>query len=247
MNRRFTAIGKFKPNLIIGGVASEITTKAVLANKLTVTEQDIRNFNIIGNDVYANIRRNFGLVGGLNGFNSNSLLTYINDLGGNCTSIGTNGLRSNPNLEWVNLPSLTTVYGTAQASIGDNPKLTDYSLPKLKSTIPQFARNNALATNYSFPDLEEINGDISNCFQGLVSMLLLSMRKLKKYGETPNIGNGATISGFGGLKYGCIIEVNIAISTANSGSAHAALLYAKNQRGAIVRFYDNSGNYVSTL
>lgn len=52
---------------------------------------------------------------------------------------------------------------------------------------------------------------------------------------------------FDNLKTGCKIEANIFLATANAGAVDAGLDYAKTTRGAIVDFYDDAGNYVSTL
>ena len=49
------------------------------------------------------------------------------------------------------------------------------------------------------------------------------------------------------INIGCVIEANIYLATANAGGADVDLLYAKNTRGCTVNFYDDLGNYVSTL
>ncbi|MFY0483070.1 leucine-rich repeat protein [Flavobacterium sp. PLA-1-15] len=49
------------------------------------------------------------------------------------------------------------------------------------------------------------------------------------------------------LRLGTILKVHIFLATSNAGSPDANLTYAKNNRNAIVEFYDDNGNYVSTL
>lgn len=53
---------KKEPNLFIGGVGTTITTKSALAAKFTdVSTSDIKNFKVIGSDVYAYIEKNITL------------------------------------------------------------------------------------------------------------------------------------------------------------------------------------------
>ncbi len=92
-----------------------------------------------------------------------------------------------------------------------------------------------------FPSLIEINSK-TNQFQNLTNLTILSAKKLKIFGDA-SVQSGA----FNNLKLGCIIEIHISLATSNSGNPDAALLYAKNNRQAIVKFYDDNGNYVSTL
>lgn len=97
------------------------------------------------------------------------------------------------------------------------------------------------STEIHMPNLTSYLG--INTLQNFTNLTLLSMRKLKTLGNSPS-----TVSSlFSGLKLGCTIEMNVALATANSGSAHAALVWAKTNRAAIVKFYDDAGNYVSTL
>lgn len=61
-------------NTIIGGVGATINTKALLAAQLTgVSESDISNFYLVGNDVYAQINRDYTATGNL----GNALTRYI--------------------------------------------------------------------------------------------------------------------------------------------------------------------------
>ena len=79
-------------------------------------------------------------------------------------------------------------------------------------------------------------------FQSALNVTLISMKKLKDFDGAATIGNV-----FSGIKTGCVIEVNIHLATWNAGSPDAALVWVKANRAAIVKFYDDDGNYVSTL
>ncbi|MFB9055051.1 leucine-rich repeat domain-containing protein [Formosa undariae] len=52
---------------------------------------------------------------------------------------------------------------------------------------------------------------------------------------------------FFNIKTGCLIRVNIALATNNLGGADGDLIYAKDTRGCTIEFYDDAGDYVSTL
>lgn len=58
------------------------------------------------------------------------------------------------------------------------------------------------------------------------------------------LGSGVFLNA---LKLGTILKVHIVLATSNDGSPDVNLTYAKNNRGAVVEFYDDNGNYVSTL
>ena len=78
----------------------------------------------------------------------------------------------------------------------------------------------------------------------------INAKNLKYLGNPADIGNnGGALSHrtFHNLKLNCYIRVNIALATVNSGSVDAALQWAKDERNAIVEFYDDNGDYVSDL
>jgi len=229
-------------NLEIEGSLSGITTSSQLANFLGVSVSKIRSFTNTGSLIRASIRGNYPIPA--TQFNGNTSMTKLRDIGGIIGSIGINGLR-NTALTQLVLPRLET---TLNAAIGYNMNLLDIDLPNLSSYGNQALRGNSVTKTIKMPQLEKISeGTIAtNALQGLASLELLDMKKLKVYG-TPAGQNSATNSGFSGLKPGCIINVNIALATANAGTVNTAFLYAKNTLAAIVNFYDDSGNFISTL
>jgi len=85
-------------------------------------------------------------------------------------------------------------------------------------------------------------------FQGMTITTLIELKKLKTFGDPASIGGTIDFNyAFGSLKTGCRIRVNIALATTNSGIPDASLSWAKANRNAIVEFYDDNGNYISTL
>lgn len=235
--------GSLTPNLELEGNLSSITTNAQLATFLGVPLNKIRHFTNTGSLIQASIRGNYAIPNGQ--FLNNTTLTKFRDVGGIVETIGTRTFRNTKLIELV-LPKLRY---TSATSISYNTLLPLINLPSLNVYGAQALSANSAAIEIYAPNLEEI-GNIttnrSNDLSSLSSLNILDLRKLKVY-NNPATDYAASTSGFSGLKTGCEIRVHIALATANAGAVNESLRYAKNVRGAIVKFYDDNGNYVSTL
>ncbi len=94
------------------------------------------------------------------------------------------------------------------------------------------------------PSLEAIAGsNKTNLFSNLTQCELIEAKKLKAMIDPTIRGTNA----FNNLKTGCLIKVHEDLATANSGNADEALVWVKANRSATVEFYDDNGDYVSTL
>jgi hypothetical protein len=71
---------------------------------------------------------------------------------------------------------------------------------------------------------------------------VIDIKKCTSFGTSGLGGRGITTP-----KTGAIFNVNIALLTSNAGAVNADMLYYKTNYACIINFYDNSGNYVSTL
>lgn len=80
------AVAPVTTNTEIGGVASTISTPALLAAKLGILESRISNFSIVGSDIQCRITGSYGIP--VSAFANNSNLTYFTDLEGVVTSLG---------------------------------------------------------------------------------------------------------------------------------------------------------------
>lgn len=304
----------YEPNTFIGGIGTNITTKSALASKLSIPQDYIKFFEVVGTEVQAHISANYNL--GVNAFNEDSDVTWYKDEEGkvqsiywcfrnainlvevkfpNCVSVGSGGtsatssgcffncvnletaifnnwtttsgpgyftfadcvklngldtskligslsnsfFRNNPQTSY-DLSALTNIHGNAFINSGVNDIL---SMPVLIS-MPQTGITNCAVKEIYIPQLESINSSSkTNLFSNLTQLTILDAKKLKSMVDPTIRGSGA----FGNLKVGCTINVHQDLLTANSGGPDEALVYAKNSRSAIVNFYDDSGNYVSTL
>lgn len=81
-----------------------------------------------------------------------------------------------------------------------------------------------------------------NMFQSCSLIEIIEMKALKVFGNA-----SLHPSTFTAIKLNCIIRVNIALATTNAGTADASLAWTKANRAAVIEFYNDFGNYVSTL
>lgn len=148
------------------------------------------------------------------------------------------GVVATPDLTPINFLHSYSLYNTNYyENILPNLLTTDY---------PNTFRNQPNVTKIKADNLHtmtESNQSFINC----PNLEEIDMKKLTYYGPygegTPN----SLQSGFQGIKMGCRIMVNVALSPSILGYSHASLLWAKDNRSAIVEFYDDDVNYVSTL
>ena len=248
MHRRlllFTSGANAPIDIEIEGSLSALNTKAKVATFLGIIESKLRYYTNSGNLLQVSLRGGYNVptIQYLN----NTTMTKFRDITGKVERVGQNSFR-NTQLTELLLPKMkyTTEGGS---SIAYNTLLTHLEFPELIYYSNQALRANSSALQVILPKLEvikTISDTLSNEFQGLASLELLDIKKLKIYG-LPSSGYGETASGLNGLKSGCIINVNIVMKTANSGSVHEAFRWAKNRYSAVVNFYNDDGTYNSTL
>lgn len=146
-------------------------------------------------------------------------------------------------IEHVSLPMVTSLgqemFSTnTLTKILDAPLATDFA-------IRVFENANGLEI-INIPSVENI--PIKNqTFHNLTSLNLLNAKKLKYMGNPASVNGNGSAPMFNSLKLNCRIQVHVAMATVNSGSPDLSLIWAKTNRSAIVEFYDDNGNYVSTL
>lgn len=144
----------------------------------------------------------------------------------------------------LNLPLVT---GIGQEAFNPNTVLETLTIP-----------NVSIIGSRSFLNLQKVSSlvllnvvSVSNkngTFSGMNSMELIDIRACKVLGDPSSIGGSQQFTWtFDKLKTGCVINVHEDLATANSGSADEALVWAKANRSAVVNFYDDNGDYVSTL
>jgi hypothetical protein len=107
------------PNTFIGGVASTISTPALLASKLAIDVSRITNFSIVGSDIKCRITGSYAIP--FNAFNTGEAITYYDDQESIVTSAGEASFKNN-NLKWVNLKSATLIGNNCFEDVSGNQR-----------------------------------------------------------------------------------------------------------------------------
>lgn len=94
-------------NTEIGGVASTISTAALLATKLGISVGAISNFTIVGSDIKCKITGSYAIPA--NAFSNNSNITYYNDIDGLVSSLGFLCFYKSKNLIYVHFKNTTNI------------------------------------------------------------------------------------------------------------------------------------------
>lgn len=176
----------------------------------------------------------------------------------NLTSLGGSFFSGNTELLEIIAP-LTSLNSAALDGCTKLISVPDSIITMVTSSM----RNCRAMTTLYFPVLTAINANTFNgcssvltvnlpaleiitakgaAFANMTSCTLIDMRKLKILSPAD-----AASTTFTNLKMNCEIRVHINLATDNSGSPNATLAWVKANRSAVVKFYDDNGNYVSTL
>ena len=238
-------------NLILGGVASTINTKALLAANFTFTENEVIFFKIVGNDVYATINNtNYTDVSpgaNLGAFRENQDITFVIERSGFLTSLEYATFQGASNLTSIHLPgvvnadALNAFLYTTNLEVIEMPKLETIGyngfrginttgniyLPKL-SFVDSYAFRAARFNNLFLPSVTSLQG-IEEFYETEIGTI--HMPNLKQIGADPSV----FYKSFFNVPSGTVIVVNIALKTANAGAIHPDLEYAIN-RGAIIKY-----------
>lgn len=157
------------------------------------------------------------------------------------TSIENSAFRT-AQFKYANFPNVTNISALAFYQCQGSEELSFPLIVTLDNAGQSFRQLTRTKRLY-MDSLETITENAKNVlFRDCTSMELIRMRKLKTFGTATSNNDVWTR-----VKTGVEIQVNIELATINSGNAEASLAWAKANRSAIVNFYDDSGNYVSTL
>lgn len=231
--------GKKEPNTIIGGIGGTINTKALLATKLGISESIIGNFEVIGSDVHCRMKSNYSVgIPGIGTFENSTEITSYIDLDGKFINLNVTNCFRNSTIQNVFFPNLNQLNGF---DFYNCVQLTQLYMPNLTSTLSNRQFYNTRIPIMELPNLVSVSSS-NTTFRQMTATLEINMPKLKVLGS-PAVHNDCFLL----LKTGCIIRVHEDLATANAGAPHAALVWVKANRSAIVEFYDDNGDYVSTL
>lgn len=208
-----------KPNTFIGGVGVTINTPTLVANTLGISVTKIKSLRVVGNDIeFAVVGSNYNLR--LAAFDTNNNITFLNDEQGKISLIDAACFRNAKNIEYINIPGATRI--------------------RLWQTF-EGAENLKTITA---PNLNQVTDGSSRVWERTYNFELFDAKKLKIV--PPYSVSGTSSIVFRGWRPGAIMKVNSFLLTSEAGGVNSNILAAKGI-GAVVEFYDDAGNYVSTL
>jgi hypothetical protein len=164
-------------NTIIGGVGATINTKALLAAQFTaVSEGDISNFYLVGNDVYAQINKTYSIGPTFITTVGTSALTSYNDIGGNVTGLS-NVWSNQTALTLVNFPRITTLSGVSMSGATALASINFERLRTLSCGAGQWT--SFISTTFRLNNLETITSAIDTSFSSWQTVLSISLKSLR--------------------------------------------------------------------
>jgi hypothetical protein len=183
-------------NTYIGGVASTISTPALLASKLAIDVSRLTNFSIVGSDIKCKITGSYGMP--TSAFLSDTSVTYLYDYDSLITSFTATAFRFATNFRYLIARGVTTITGVRNF---ERTKLELLDFPNLTSA-PATAFNNIGTSNG-----QKTNIYIPNCV-------------------TLGVNVTANENVFFGIIPGSIIYAKPSLATINSGGVEGDLAYA---------------------
>lgn len=118
--------------------------------------------------------------------------------------------------------------------------IKEIRLEKVTQIGRQFMQNSAVEKVY-LPNLVNTTTGGTETYFASTALQLVDIRKCKAIGSSPSLFSNA----FGGS--GFTVNCHVFLKTANAGEPDSDILDAKNNKSAIVNFYDDNGIYHSTL
>lgn len=226
------------------GRLTSIGQRALL-NTYLVTFVDTELVTIIGLEGMSNmlslVTTDLSSVTTLNNsaLKGNIILESIGDTA-NLTTLNQEVFQNTPLLESVNVSSVVSIPTSINMFYNCGVRTLDF-----ENYQGGFAGNQIFAsmkriTTFKANKTVAITG--ARTFSESNILDLIEIKKCKDLG-TPSEDR----QHFRNIKMNCTIRVNDFLRTCNAGNADADLVYAKTQLNATVEFFDDAGNYTSTL
>ncbi len=224
----FTPPVDISTNTYIGGVASTISTPALLASKIGLNVSLISNFSIVGSDIKCKINSNY--IGISNAFSGNSDITYYNDSEGKCLNMVDGFISGCANSKWVNFPKLQSINGSTFNSL---PNMSSLEFPELLTSIGTFSNmsGNIKLRKIELPKATSIKHTNEDFANGCSELNFLYIPLVTELGMTHG-RNGAMFLGsnLNNLK----IYANPFLQTSNAGAEDGDLAFARSSGATIV-------------
>jgi hypothetical protein len=197
------------PNTFIGGVASSISTPALLATKLAIDVSMITNFSIVGSDIKCKITGSYAIPSFAFNFQQSSIPTYYTDSDFLVTSVGDNAFYA----------TLSMV--EREVNFHNAVNIGNSSFSWINSKI--FLLKNAATIGNSCFWYKDVPSQIE----------LIYIPSCTSLGSTSSDN-----SVFGNIKTGAIIYCHPSLATNNAGGEDADIVYART-KSCTIRYVTN--------
>lgn len=155
----------FVANTIIGGEGVNTTTAAELETLLGLSVGDVTGFQLVGNDIHANISTSYVIP--TDALRDNNDITSFLDLGDLCTSVGLTAFYNSPNLTDVQFNAATTILNQAFNYTDLTGAFEFPSLTAIRSYV--FAHNSNL-TKVTANQVSVLSGSSGSAFRNCTSL-----------------------------------------------------------------------------
>jgi len=223
------------PNTFIGGVASSLSTKYLLATKLGISPTRIKSFRIVNDEVQANIEGTYSVPA--NAFANNSNIIFYKDKDRLANRIHNGAFVNCPNLEILELYGLVDLSSEGGMKIS-NTKIVDLYFPEMISISGNNSiRNNTFLKTFDAPIATLLPNDNT-----------LSNNPSLEYINIPNVvghigSTAANNNTFNGCKIGCAINVHSSLISNNGGLPDADLYSNADLDVNYIGYEHNVDNY----
>lgn len=257
-----TKINSLTTNTEIGGVASTISTPALLASKLAIDVSRITNFSIVGSDIKCKITGTYSMddPGTLTvGFGGDSNITYFRDNDNLLVGVGNYIFWNCPNLTELKVEGLLSIensigtspikklifpLATSVSDFKNNPKLETLFIPLVTSLGSTSGNNDVFGATifsayiYAHPSLATNNvgapdGDLAYA---------ISQGATVRYVSNFTVPNPITT-----LTNGTIYDTSIQLNFTPPSSTNTIDYYECYANGILKNTITTSGQYITGL
>lgn len=217
-------------NTIIEGAGIQFKTAKDIVNQisgdnLTLTESDIFNFKLVGDDIHFYVIKKYTLKD--NAFKWNENIKSYLDLDSKMESVGHGSFLWAPNIKEIQLNGVLDISGSSFQTNGlENISLPNCTTHLLTSSVGAFYYN----SNLKEVSLPVITNLVPSTFNRCSNIELINIPLCTDLGD-PAVDNNI----FYLVNPDCVINIHNSMETINNGNPDADLVYAEN-RGITINY-----------
>jgi len=229
-------------NTYIGGVASSISTPALLATKLAIDVSRITNFSIVGSDIKCKITGSYAIPVGC--FSANTSIAYFYDNEGLVASLGSSSFYKAINLLSVSFKNATSVGNQSFDGDGVDMSIRTIYTPSAINYGSSVANNTVFRDNYSGLKVY-VSPSLSTCNSGNPDADLTFV--ISKGAQVNYVSNNTVPTAVNTLSSSIVYDTAIQLTFTAPSSTNAIDYYEVYVDGIFKNNIYSSGGYVMGL